>query len=178
MIVEFLQTPRQQAVLESLEGLFSGLTSWSKLDETHSLCQNWAQKHQNCPKSIFRKSLVAESWLTTQNNCKYWFTMGILRYASPLDNQKCPKKCIFCVLYIILKVSISFLTKYIHQGQKGRKWEFQVFFEWDFQNFFQNLVDYNVHANQKESMENWLWHWGVSFHKNLNLAVSLRIIQF
>ena len=63
------------AVLESLDGLFSGLTCWSgwKMGETIFFGQNWAPKPQHCPKSISCELLVIESWLTHLNDWKTWF---------------------------------------------------------------------------------------------------------
>ena len=87
-------------VLESLECLIRGLIWWSdwKVGETHFGGQYWAQKHQNCPKSISRKPLVVESWLTPQNDRKTWFTIGVLRHVYFSDNRKSPKNTIFCFL--------------------------------------------------------------------------------
>ena len=65
---------------------------------THFGGQYWAQKHQNCPKSISRKPLVVESWLTPQNDRKTWFTIGVLRHVYFSDNRKSPKNTIFCFL--------------------------------------------------------------------------------
>ena len=52
------------AVLESLEGLFYGLTWWSdwKVSKTYFMGQNWPQKSQNCPKSISREPLYKVSY--------------------------------------------------------------------------------------------------------------------
>ena len=87
-------------VLESLECLIRGLIWWSdwKVGETHFGSQYWTQKHQNCPKSISRKPLVVESWLTPQNDRKTWFTIGVLRHVYFSDNRKSPKNTIFCFL--------------------------------------------------------------------------------
>ena len=50
---------------------------------------------KNCPKSISRKPLIVESWLTLQNDRKNGFTLGVQRYAYyPSDNQMCPKNTI------------------------------------------------------------------------------------
>ena len=83
--------------MESLEGLFSGLTWWSgqKLDKTHFLSENWTQKPQNCSKSISRELLVLRSWLTSQNNRKTWFAIGVLRYVHPSENRRCHKNTSF-----------------------------------------------------------------------------------
>ena len=76
---------------------------------------NWAQKLQNCPKSIFHEVLVIESWLTPQNDRKTWFTMGALRYVYPSENRKCPKKTFFCFWGLIM-IKLIFHTS----GTAGR----------------------------------------------------------
>ena len=59
------------------------------------LDQNWVHKPQNYPKSISREPLFLKSLLTSQNDCKTWFTMSIFRYVYPSDNRKCPNYTFF-----------------------------------------------------------------------------------
>ena len=142
----------------------------------------------NCPNSISCEPLAIESWLTSQNNSKNWFTMSVPNNVCPLDNRKCPKMTFYLVFFLVLydktlKVSITqelyiklnwppfkmtkrtifllvFNTIYISRT-KGSviKWVFQDFF-WMriYQDFFQNIRDYNIHGNQKESRKNQLFH--------------------
>ena len=66
-----------------------GILRWSilKIDLVIRLKGGWKQflgknrawKSQNCSKSISRKSLVVESWLTPQNDHRTWLTMVVLK---------------------------------------------------------------------------------------------------
>ena len=56
---------------------------------------DWTQKPQNCSKSISRELLVLRSWLTSQNNRKTWFAIGVLRYVHPSENRRCLKNTSF-----------------------------------------------------------------------------------
>ena len=112
---------------------------------------------------ISHETLVLQSKLTSQNNCKNRFTMGALRYACLSDNWKYPK--ISRKLYIVLnwlkdrEIHLSITVIYTSRTKgNGLKWEFRSSFERDFQDFLRNLIYYNLHANRKESKENQLLH--------------------
>ena len=96
----FANSETATSALESLEGLFSGLTWFSgwKMDKTYILGQNLPSKPPNCPKFISRKPFVVESWLTLQNDHKDYFTMGVVRFVYPSEKHECPEKTIFCFL--------------------------------------------------------------------------------
>ena len=87
------------AVFKSLEGLFSGFTL-SSGGENSFLGLKLVPKALNMP--ISREPFVVEKWLTPQNDGKTYFTVGVLEYAYPCDNWKCPKSIFFFIFWALL----------------------------------------------------------------------------